>query len=95
MVFGGFWAPFGRGLALSGPSVGRFWALLCGFFEPSKSSFCKALAQDGLQEAFGVEFGGVWGGIWEDLGGSWEDFGKFFGWILTDCGRILARVHEF
>ena len=75
---------FGRVLGSIVRGVGTVWGVSWALwgaswwsFGPSKSSFCKALAQDGLQEAFWVDFGRVWGGIWEDLGGSWEDFGRF------------------
>ena len=60
-----------------GAAWGRFWALLVAswwLFGSSKSSFCKALGQDRLQEAFGVDFGGIWGGIWEDFGRIFANF---------------------
>ena len=65
-VLASIWEGFGPVWGLSWALLGTFWWI----FEPSKSSFCKALAQDALQEASGVEFGGVWGAIWEDLGRS-------------------------
>ena len=70
-VFGFIWEGFGTVLGL-------FWALLAAswpFFGRSKSSFFQAWAQDGLQEAFWIDFGSIWGGIWEDFGRIFGDFG--------------------
>ena len=70
-VLGLIWEGFGAVLGL-------FWALLAAswpFCGRSKSSFFQAWAQDGLQEAFWIDFGSIWAGIWEDfgknLGGFW------------------------
>ena len=71
-VLGLIWGGFGTVLGL-------FWALLghfCSYFGRSKSYLVKALVQDGLQEAFSIDFGRVWGGFVEDLDGSWEDLGS-------------------
>ena len=50
------------------------------FFDRSKSNFYKALVQEGLQEAF-----------WIDFGWLWEGFGTNFGWIWEDLGRIFGN----
>ena len=54
-----------------GTVLGVFWTLLGAsesFFWASRSSFFQAWAQDGLQEAFWIDFGSNLEGIWEDLG---------------------------
>ena len=57
--------------------LGASWALCA----PSKCNFFKALVQDGLQEAFGIDFGSIWGGFGMDLGG-----------ILVGISSILNRL---
>ena len=86
-VLASIWEGFGTVWGLSWELLGASWRI----FEPSNSSFCKALAQNGLPEAFGVDFGGVWEGIWEDLGGSWEDFGQFLDEFWKDLGQNLSE----
>ena len=57
-----------------------FWSLLgvlWSFFWCSKFNFFKALVQDGLQEAFWMDFGS----LWEGFGTIWEGFGEEFGRI--------------
>ena len=71
---------------------GVFWSLLGAswpFRGRSKSSFCKALVQNGLQEGFWSilgrfceGFGGISGGFRKVLGG----FGPNLGWILDELG---------
>ena len=59
---------------------GLFWALLGAFgrlFDPSKPNFYIALVQDGLQEAFWIDFGRVWGG---------------FGCVLGEFGLSKLRL---
>ena len=75
---GSIWEEFGT-------VWGAFWALLGVswlFLGCSKSSFFKAWAQDGLQEAFWVDlgsisegFGMIWGGFGEEFGTRLETFG--------------------
>ena len=55
----------------SGRVWGVSWALLGAlglFFRRSKTYFFKALVQDGLQEAFWIDFGAVLGGFGEGFG---------------------------
>ena len=77
-VLGLIWERLGTVWGLSGPLLGDF----CSYFERSKSSFFQAWLQDGLQEAFWVEFGRVLEGFGEDLGKVWgeiwEDLDVFF-----------------
>ena len=71
---------------------GLFWSLLgasWSFRGRSKSSFCKALIQNGLQEGFwsilgrfGEGFGKISGGFRKVVGG----FGPNLGWILDELG---------
>ena len=51
--------------------LGAFWT----FLERSKRSFVIGLGQNGLQEAFGVDFVSILEGFWEPLGRIWEGFG--------------------
>ena len=95
MVFGGSWAPFGRGLGLSRASLGRFWALLRGFLGLQNLAFVKHWPKMRSKrplgsnlEGFGEGSGRIWGGLGRILANFWRDFGQI-------CGRILTRVHEF
>ena len=66
-----------------------FWALLgdsWAFFRRSKSSLFKAWVQDGLQEAFWIDFGRVLEGFGEGLGRNLGGFGRF----CAGCGQILG-----
>ena len=67
-LLGGVWVVWGVSWALLGAS----WLV----FGRSKSSFFSTWAQDGLQEAFWIDFGWTLGGFWEDLGGFGEGFGR-------------------
>ena len=78
----------------SGRVWGVSWALLGAlglFFRRSKTYFFKALVQDGLQEAFWIDFG--W--LLERFGGRFgEDLGGFlpiWGWILKRSGKESGR----
>ena len=92
-VLGSIWEGFGT-------IWGLFWALLGAsgsFWGGSKSSFYRALVQDGLQEAFWIDlgcllegFGKVLGRIWEGLGRILANFGMDFGEI---CGRMDSMGH--
>ena len=78
---GGSWALFGEGLGRSWASFGHFWALLGRFFGVLKSTFFKhvpAWAQDGLQEASGIDFGPIFHGFGDGLGGVWKGIWKNF-----------------
>ena len=78
MDLGGSWAPFGRGLARSGPSFGRFWAV---FFCILNPNFCKHRSRMGSKRPFGSILDGFWevlGGLWMDFGRFWEGSGKIF-----------------
>ena len=85
-VLDSIWEGFGTVQAL-------FWALLGAFgsfFWCSKSCFVPAWAQDGVQEAFWIDFGSIsegsgrilrgflegLQGLWIDFGRSWERFWK-------------------
>ena len=64
-----------------GTVLGLFSTLLrnfCVFFGRSISSFCKAWAPDGLQEAFWMDFRSIWVGFGKGFGGFRENFGAFF-----------------
>ena len=59
-------------------TFGRFWAV---FFGVLKSTFFKhvpAWAQDGLQEASGIDFGPIFHGFRDGLGGVWKGIWKNF-----------------
>ena len=80
MDLGGSWAPFGKGLGRFGPSFGHFWALLGSFWGVLNSTFFKhgsAWAQDGLQDASGIDFGTIWKGLGKILG-RFEGLGQGF-----------------
>ena len=73
-------------------ALGRLWLIFWGW----KSSFCKALVQDGLQEAFWIDFGAILGGFREVLGRIWTNFWRDFGRIggrtwksIKKCGHNL------
>ena len=79
----------------SGRVWGVSWALLGAlglFFRRSKTYFFKALVQDGLQEAFWIDFGAILGGFREVLGriltNFWRDFGRI-------GGRTWKSIKEF
>ena len=79
----------------SGRVWGVSWALLGAlglFFRRSKTYFVKALVQDGLQEAFWIDFGAILGGFGEVLGriltNFWMDFGRL-------GGRTWKSIEEF
>ena len=68
-----------------GVVLGFLWVLLAAswpLFERSKSSFFQALAQNGLQEGF-----------WMDFGSLWEGFGKVWGRFVEKFGRILDLLN--
>ena len=65
----------------SGRVWGVSWALLGAlglFFRRSKTYFFKALVQDGLQEAFWIDFETILGGFREVLGRIWTNFWRDF-----------------
>ena len=66
-VLGSIWEGFGAVLGLLSVLLAASWPL----FERSKSSFFQALAQNGLQEGF-----------WMDFGSLWEHFGTGFPYFL-------------
>ena len=88
----GFGAVLGSIWEGVGTLWGVFWSLLGAswpFRGRSKSSFCKALIQNGLQEAFWIDFGSILRRIWEDFGRIWRvsgGFGPILGWILDELG---------
>ena len=72
-VLGCIWEGFGAVLGLLWVLLAASWPL----FERSKSSFFQALAQNGLQEGFWMDFGSLWEGfgrVWEEI---WDDCGPF------------------
>ena len=78
----------------SGAIWGVSWALLGASWPSwgrSKSSFFLTLVQDGLQEAFWIDFGSILEGFGRDLGGVWGDLGR----LLGALGRFLAVVGAF
>ena len=83
-----------------GTAWGLIWALLGApgpFFGRSKSSFFKALVQNGLQEAFWRDLGWVWGGFGTDFGRIWEGFGKVLGGFekfWEDLGKVLKAFSQ-
>ena len=94
MGLGGSWAPFGRGLGRSGPSFGHFWTLVGRFFCVLNSTFFKhgsAWAQDGLQEASGIDFGSILEGFGKDFGRFWEGLGAFSQAFLCWDPRAVSR----
>ena len=77
MDLGGSWAPFGRGLGRSGPSVGHFWMPFGRFFGALNRGFFKHGSKMGSKRPFGSILGRFWrvlGGVWEGLEG---DLGRF------------------
>ena len=75
------------------------------FFRRSKTYFFKALVQDGLQEAFWIDFGAILGGFGEVLGRisinflegfwkNWEEFGRFVGRFRFDVGKVFIYEAE-
>ena len=73
-VLGFIWEGFGTVWAL-------FWALFGAsgpFFGRSRSSFYKALVQDGLQEAFRIDFGWLLEGFGRILANLGMDFGEMW-----------------
>ena len=85
-VLGSIWEAFGMVLGVSWPLLGASWALCA----PPKFHFFKALVQDGLQEAFGIDFRSILGGFSRDLGGILEGFTQFW----ADWGLILDTSGE-
>ena len=74
---------------------GVFWSLLGAswpFRGRSKSSCCKALVQNGLQEGFWIDFGSILRRIWEDFGWIWESLGRIGTNFGMDFGRILGKI---
>ena len=70
------WEGSGRVWGVSGAPLGALGL----FFRRSKTYFFKALVQDGLQEAFWVDFGWIL-----------EGFGRVLEAFWTIFGRILVR----
>ena len=97
-VLGSIWEGFGT-------IWGLFWALLGAsgsFWGGSKSSFYRALVQDGLQEAFWIDlgcflegFGKVWGRIWEDFNQFWNGFWRDLGKNELHGAHSLLVAKEF
>ena len=75
---GSIWERFGVVLGLLWVLLAASWPL----FERSKSSFFQALAQNGLQEGF-----------WMDFGSLWEGFGRVWGRFVEKFGRILDLLN--
>ena len=73
-VLGFIWQGFGTVLGLFSTLLRDFWL----FSGRSKSSFCKAWAPDGLQEALWMDFRSIWVGFGEGFGGFRENVGAFF-----------------
>ena len=78
-----------------GPHLGaleRSWAVFGAF----KMDLFKALVQNGLQEAFWIDFGGIWDGFGEDFkriwGGSWEDSASFLEGFWKDLEKNLKKI---
>ena len=74
-----------------GPVLGLLWLLLAAtwpFFGCSKSNFFQALAQDGLQEGFWMDFGSILEGVWVDFGRIWEGFREIFVHLGMRWGRF-------
>ena len=91
-VLGSIWEGFGAVWGL----FGAFLTLFSQFFGRSKSIIFRAWAQDGLQEAFWMDFGWIligFGGLWERFGkvlaGFWLEFGIWpsFAQILSAFGK--------
>ena len=78
------WEGFGTLWAALWSLLGAFWR----FFGRSKSYLVKALVQDGLQEAFWMDFRS----LWEGLGTVWEGFGEEFGRILGLLNKEWADL---
>ena len=78
-VLGSIWEGVGTVWGLSRVLLDASWP----FWERPKPSFFQALGQDGLQEAFWLDF---WS-IWEGLGGVLGGFGEAFGAPLAHLGR--------
>ena len=80
---GGSWAPFGKGLGRSGPSFGRFLAVLWG-------------VKINLFSNMGLRWGpkGLLNRFWKVLGGFGKDFGKGVGRILEDFSPFSASLGQ-
>ena len=81
-VLGSVWEGVGRLLGVSWLLLGASWP----FFGRSKSSFFRALLEDGLQEASWIDLGSILEGFGEGLGRIWEDLGRIFNNFCLDFG---------
>ena len=89
-VLGSIWEGFGT-------IWGLFWALLGAsgsFWGGSKSSFYRALVQDGLQEAFWIDLGCLLEGFGKVLGRIWEGLGRISTNFGMDFGEIWGRMNS-
>ena len=91
----GFWTVLGFIWEGVGTLWGVFWSLLGAswpFRGRSKSSFSKALVQNGLQKGFWIDFKSILRRIWEDFGMIWEGLGRIWANFGMDFGRIGGRI---
>ena len=72
---GGVWESLGRLLGTLGPSL----AVFLEFRNSAAAGSSELLGQDGLQEAFWIDFGAILGGFREVLGRIWTNFSMDFG----------------
>ena len=81
-IWEGLGLHLGRGLASISLGLGTWavlwalWAFLGLFFGRSKSLPLQAWAQDGIQEASGIDLGSILDGFGEVWGGSWDNLGS-------------------
>ena len=99
MAFGGSWAPFGRGLGLSGASLGRFWGLLAGFLNLQNLAFVKHWPKMDSKRplvsnlnGFGKGSGRIWEGLGGILANFWMDFGPIL--LISPDALRYSLVHH-
>ena len=90
-VLGCIWEGFGAVLGLLWVLSAASWPL----FERSKSSFFQALAQNGLQEGFWMDFGSLWEGFGRVWGGFVEKFGRILDLLNTQWADFGNAWHDF
>ena len=75
---------FGTVLGVSWALLGASGPVFCFF----RSRFFPTWVQDGLQDAFWIDFGSILGGLGRVLGGFWEGLGA----VLEGFGLTLKRI---
>ena len=79
MVLGSVWEGSGTLQGVSWALLGASWPL----FAPSKVNFFRALVQDVLQEASGIDLSSILGRFWTNVGRNLSDFEQIGGRFWT------------